>query len=496
MLAAKSIGDNGRRPWVHIAVDVGVRELDAKVFLAAILLSKGYNVTIFQMREFWRTPELFPRGVYIDTRFNLPRKNNYIRFRQLGFKVAAFDEEATNIPDINFYQLNSVREESLGLCDAAFCWGDFHSEVVRQGLPQHLQHIVASTGHPRFDLLRPDVRPFYAREAQRIKSQHGKFVLINSSSSGVVHSGKTVDFWEKVVGRGTIIDTRENRDRFFDFYHYKAKRHSELVALLVRAARAMPDQKFIVRPKFNEDPEHWRAILPSDLTNVQLIHEGSAVPWMMASAVVLHSGCTTGTEAFLADIPVISYLTQFQPGVDSDVPDTLSVKARTEDEAVTSLSVALRGRLTVSKEERTAQLETAEHHIAARDGPTASERIASCLQNVAFVSEEDSFSAWTRDEPQRTGLIDRHYSEGRIPTKNQGNYGGLTYDGVAQRLGMLFPLIPRLEPTVLSNVRPHIFTLMPAGAMHANRLRSFLSRFKPRASLTNKSNSGASRSQK
>jgi hypothetical protein len=59
-----------------------------------------------------------------------------------------------------------------------------------------------------------------------------------------------------------------------------------------------------LRPHPSEKVEAWRAWL-GEHSGIEIVREGSAVPWILASKVLLHTNCTTGVEAIALDKPAI-----------------------------------------------------------------------------------------------------------------------------------------------------------------------------------------------
>lgn len=66
-----------------------------------------------------------------------------------------------------------------------------------------------------------------------------------------------------------------------------------------------PDHRIIVRPHPIKRAETWSELLRG-VPRADMVREGAAVPWIMASDVLIHTNCTTGVEAFALDKPAIS----------------------------------------------------------------------------------------------------------------------------------------------------------------------------------------------
>jgi hypothetical protein len=107
------------------------------------------------------------------------------------------------------------------------------------------------------------------------------------------------------------------------------------VRALVRALpERFPGHRIIVRPHPIERAETWTDLL-RDVPRARMVREGAAVPWIMASDVLIHTNCTTGVEAFALDKPAVAlkpttlavndvYLANLVNPVTTTVPETLS----------------------------------------------------------------------------------------------------------------------------------------------------------------------------
>ncbi|NIP25517.1 MAG: hypothetical protein GWN94_14440, partial [Phycisphaerae bacterium] len=67
-----------------------------------------------------------------------------------------------------------------------------------------------------------------------------------------------------------------------------------------------PDYNIVVRPHPTENQEIYHRIA-AQCDRVRVTNEGNVVPWLMATRVLLHHGCTTGVEAYAMGVPSISY---------------------------------------------------------------------------------------------------------------------------------------------------------------------------------------------
>jgi surface carbohydrate biosynthesis protein len=112
--------------------------------------------------------------------------------------------------------------------------------------------------------------------------------------------------------------------------------------LMPSLASWFPDHKIIIRPHPSENHEVWRENLKGH-DNVEVIHEGNAVPWLMASRVLLHNGCTTAVEAAALGVPAVTYQPVQAQSFDYDLPNSVSRQALTEEDVRVQIQAVLDG---------------------------------------------------------------------------------------------------------------------------------------------------------
>jgi hypothetical protein len=145
----------------------------------------------------------------------------------------------------------------------------------------------------------------------------------------------------------------------------------------VRAlSSAFPEHRIVVRPHPSEDHAAWRAAV-GDLGNVQVIHEGSALPWILASEVLIHNSCATGIEAAALNVPVIAYRPLRSPTYDADLPNAVSEEADSLDELL-----RLVRRLAAKDAPIPASTGELERRFAGLRGPGACARIVTELRQL------------------------------------------------------------------------------------------------------------------
>jgi len=457
--------------WVHIPVHRAVRELDAKLLLAVILVSEGFNVTIGRTASLRKAVDWLPKGIYIDVRFLKTRREVLKQYLAAGHKVVAFDEEAPSFPSKTYYQEHLVDHEVLGLLEAAFCWGPFHAEVVKECLPENLVDRVVATGHPRFDIMRPEPRRFYDADVAKLRKRYGRFFLLNSNAGGWVLDRRADTTWQNYVDRGIIADTSKNKAAFYAKFDYRYEKHGWLAEVAAAIAKNFPDHRLVIRPHFTETKRQWERWLPNTADNISIIHEGNSLKWILASEAVLHNSCTTGTEAFLANVPVIAYRPKQDKKYDAYLPNALSAELDTIEAVCDRLRDVVDGKDWNSDGMSKRREEVAKQYICGRKGAMASEHIAQILreitidhdQNSVLVHElKDRANAFAKLQSLRKlNRLGRRAIHHMVRGRNDGERY-ISLKDVNDRLEHLHTALPkRLRPRI-SQIESGIFALSPA----------------------------------
>jgi hypothetical protein len=159
------------------------------------------------------------------------------------------------------------------------------------------------------------------------------------------------------------------------------------VALVLNAADHLPFLTFIIRPHFTETHDQWEQSLGKIPANVQIIHEGPSIPWIMAAQTVIQSSCTSGTEAFLAGTPCIAYRAIRDERFDADLPNSLSVEATTPGEVIALLKKWNSDPSLYERVYREPKLDLFDQYFTAREGETSAKRVAKAMSEISFTDE-------------------------------------------------------------------------------------------------------------
>ena len=174
------------KKWLYMPVEIKVRELPAKVLLAASAARSGYNVVLGRKAELSKYINSFPEGIFLGFGAQKNFAGEYSRLKKRGFSVAIMDEEGLVTFSDDMYKRLRLSGDTLNNVDLVLAWGQKQADLIR-GIEIENKPAVYETGNFRFDVLRPEFRHLLEKEAHTIRNRFGKIILINSSFGACNH---------------------------------------------------------------------------------------------------------------------------------------------------------------------------------------------------------------------------------------------------------------------------------------------------------------------
>jgi surface carbohydrate biosynthesis protein len=359
-------------PFLYLPVEVAARELDGKLLLAAFAVGAGYEVVIGQKWLMQRNFGRMPPGIVLFKTLTAIDARAMQAAHAVGHRIASIDEEIPGLVARN-EGLRWVAPAAVAACDVVFAVGDEHLEALLWKLPEQRDKYVVA-GNPRWDLLRPEFARSHGPEVDRIRGEHGRFILINTNL-GFTNSGKgTTEEIVRKLERGGKFDRRKPEDAAFLDGHLRLERASlaGIKSLLPKLAAALPEHRIILRPHPGENAAPWQAIA-AETPRAQMVRQGSAVPWILAADLLIHTYCTTGVEAFALGRPAICFRSAESVVLDNYLSPLVNFPARTADEVIERVAavIAAGDKFAYPPEYRA----RFDRSFAAQSGPFAAERI-------------------------------------------------------------------------------------------------------------------------
>jgi len=321
-------------------IETIVRELDAKLFLAAELCARGssriylgHQGVMLDLAQRMRNVTYCGKNVFVPHHPNRTAKR-YGMMKANGIKVVYLDEEGAvyfgEEADWKRALLTRIDPRTLEAGDFICAWGDFQRETLIEANPR-LEDAVVATGHPRFDLYSSNHRRFFETEIQQIRNQYGHFILVNTNQGYANHrQGAGHLFTEHF---GYVPDDKEKRTQLLLKWSYSHRLLAHFIELVHRIANEFPDRKIVIRPHPSEDHEFYR-IVTRGLEAVEVVHEGPVGPWLMACDLLIHDGCTTAVEGHLCGADIINFKPIVEAGQDLYLPNVFGKRCQTLDEVI------------------------------------------------------------------------------------------------------------------------------------------------------------------
>src|SRR5581483_8352036 len=234
--------------------------------------------------------------------------------------------------DLAFQLDPAVMSEEDYICT----WGDFQRDYY---LPAaRVSSAVRTTGHPRFDLYKRRFRGLYDDDVNRLKARYGKFLLFNSNFSTAIDPEGFHNQFSDEAGYSETDPTA--RLRFIGRWSKFSRTLPEFVYLLHTLAIKRPDVTFVIRPHPSDNIGFWKAAFRG-VKNAPVLLEGTVAPWLLASHVMLHDGCTTAVEAAMMGCPIVNFSPVDAPEHEFYVANLFGRRCRTHDEALGAVLEAL-----------------------------------------------------------------------------------------------------------------------------------------------------------
>lgn len=376
-----------QKPTLILPVENQVRELDAKLLMACVAAERGFDVTLGSRTYVHFAVSSLPRGVFVAKSLRSISALMFKLLDHLGHDIVAWDEESlVRFPSPEYYGFR-YSPETFAAVDRLFAWGEDDAEFFRQydgytGVPIHV------TGNPRMDMLRPELTGFFDQEVRSLRERYGRFILVNTNFPFVNPFVPELALLQPRDGDGDgdgVRVGRTGRGMSLEFARGYAA-HIERICqhfqrLIPKLGTWFPEHTIIVRPHPSEDHETWRR-LASHQRNVEVLHEGNVVPWLLAADALLHNGCTTAVEAAVMRKPALSYMPVTSPCFDYPLPNALSHRAGSEDEVKEMLAAMIDGRL--GEIDPNGRRRILEQHLVATDGPLAVDQVVNALVEAGY----------------------------------------------------------------------------------------------------------------
>jgi len=383
-----------REPTLIVPVENQVRELDAKLLLACVAAERGFDVTLGSRTYVHFAVPFIPRGVFVAKSLRSISTLMFRLLHHLGHDIVAWDEESlVRFSSAEYYDFR-YSPETFAAVDRLFAWGEDDAELFRNyegytGVPVHI------TGNPRMDMLRPELAGFFDADVRALRERYGRFILVNTNFPFVNPFVPELALLQGDADGSGVHVGRTGRGMSLEFARGYAA-HIETICghfqrLIPKLGDWFPDHTIIVRPHPSENHDTWRRLV-SHQPNVEVLHEGNVVPWLLAAEGLLHNGCTTAVEAAVMRKPAVSYMPVSSECFDYPLPNALSHQATSETEVREKLTAMVEGRL--SEIDAAVRERVFARHLASTEGPLAVDRVIDTLLDAGYAQRTPTRPPW------------------------------------------------------------------------------------------------------
>jgi surface carbohydrate biosynthesis protein len=458
-----------------IPVEGQVRELDAKLLLACVAANHGFSSVIGPRKEINFRLSSFQRGIYLSKSMRSGSDKVFRILRKLGHEIVAWDEDALVHLPADTYFSRRISPVAIQYVSHLLAWGQENADLWEQhdrfprGIPIHV------TGNCRGDLLRPEMRPYFKKEVEQIRDTYGDFILVNTNFNHVNAFYPNRNLFQPVMragemavfGRAAKGMTREFAEGFEKHKKALFESFQELIPAL---DREFADYTIVVRPHPVEKHDVYKK-LAERCKKVRVTNEGNIVPWLIGANALIHNGCTTGVEAYAMDVPAISYRPVVNDYYDDGfyrLPNRLSHQCFGLQELKTKLGKILAGELGAVDDAESKFMFN--HHLAAQEGPLASERIVEVLAKIMEGRHKPSkpalrhrlqgllMSFWrSRKKRLRSSAKNSH----NRPEFLQHRYPGISLEELSDRLQRFQQLIGATAHLKVTCIADQVFRISP-----------------------------------
>ena len=385
---------------IIIPVETLNREFDGKLLLALTAAECGYRPIIGGRTRLHRHIGELPASIYLSKGIRTGNRVVLALLAKLGHTVVALEEEGLVRFSDEAY-LMMLDPETFNRAQILFAWGHDNAEVWRRfrgyrGTP------IVETGNPRMDMLRPELRNFYADDVEAIRQRYGRFVLFNSNFSFVNHF---------IPGHMRFRIPANARSERYDqmrsgVYRHKKALFDSFCRLIPKLSAALYPQNLVVRPHPSENRQTWVDVA-AGLPNVHVIYEGTVVPWLMAADALIHNSCTSGVEAAILGTPALSYRPVRSDEFDPPLPNDVSAEFDDADALAAAAGMTLACDV-IDKSLSLQNYRRLGSHVTGLDGAFSSDRILEAL-----AENRERFAA----QPA-AGPFDRALGHAGVATRN------------------------------------------------------------------------------
>jgi len=316
---------------LFLPLEVLKREYLGKMFLAVEMAARGMPVFIGHKRRVIDLAlEAQDPGIlfYKDGGKGLAFMDE---LKMKGFGLVAQDEEAGIVFNeyADFYAVRPGLQNIPNL-DAFFCWGADEYNHLSMIYGEDSDCTLVNTGSTKTVLWGEYGRRYFDKNIESIKRKYGKYVLFATNFKTGNNYLPKEDMFE-LRRRGAVVTTS---------YEEAYEKDMRLMALVEKTAERITKEteyNVVIRPHPVESIERWIKFAKK-VKGVSVQAEGDFTPLILGAECVLQNSCTSGIQAAVSDVPLVTYGAKKDDLIESrGAPNKLGVKAIGQEEMLESV---------------------------------------------------------------------------------------------------------------------------------------------------------------
>lgn len=307
-----------------VPIEIKSRELDARLYLSLKVINNSlhneWEIIIGERKE---VINHYRKGIdkpYVFLAKGLENNDNYYKmvFRT-GGRFVLLDEEGGIFTkyELEKYPRYGYNFKQLKYVDRIFLWGEKEKENWLKRHKDMTEVKGAVTGNPRFDITKKELSEYF-RTISSSNTNLNNYILVNMAfglANAMIDPDKEINHWKGQRG----FDSENIVAKWKPNEEYQKKLFPLFIDGIAQLASAYKDQTFVVRPHPVEKEDTYLLSFKS-CPNVRVIKSGAVQEWFPKACMLIHNGCTTAIEGFLAGLEPICYA----PIIDTEHIQTLT----------------------------------------------------------------------------------------------------------------------------------------------------------------------------
>jgi surface carbohydrate biosynthesis protein len=308
-------------------IEIGNRELLAKLYLSMSFAEKGYTSYIGYKGQIWDAIPYLEDFVYFDKGYHKGISEDiYELVHKNGGKIISMDEEIGVVQKNNSTLERRFPLEILDKFQKIFLWGK-SQYIYLKNRNYFPKDTIMVSGHPRFELLQAKYMSLFQSEVDKIKSKYSEYILINTSFG----------FGNNILGDEFVISNYIDRHpNIQEHINYEQQLIDNFISL-IRKLRENFTHQIVLRPHPEESHNIYVEAL-ADIENFHVVYDGSVIPWIIGSDVMIHHSCTTAVEAAMLGRKSIAYTKDYKEDMVSHLPLQVSHICNTDADVIRGIS--------------------------------------------------------------------------------------------------------------------------------------------------------------